>query len=610
MNQFYKTLFSTLIISLFFNYYVFAQNNSIGQDSTKTDSILVSADSSSVSKEDSSKTDDSYFKHKDLINTNFGGFSNVMRTNESIQVFDFMEPGQPRFVAPINMFPHQAANIVDGFSRNEYTNGMFNTRYISLDQVESIRHRTNQAFPQPQSFNAKLRRVQEEDAFTRLKFYEGDFNYTDLDILFARNYTDNLRIGLAGFNKGYGGSSALNNSHTGVAYDTYAIYQIDKSTRSEFTWRLNRERSGVHKRGFASNFSYAGFGNTFGMRFIFDADSLSGDKATIGVLANSSRHGNRSKADSFEVKQHSDDYTVYLAKDFSTAGNKFSTRFAVENHRIWGNAFDNGFSETRFSLNLSDKFIISEKSWLEAAVELEQLNDFDPNLNLSFSSTVFYSSFFSRLSAVYSNRYPTPVERRFSYESFEGNDNLKTETFADISFIQGWKPVSFLSFKSAMGASVIGNEVLFTGTTFQNKKDRSWGYLTAKGGINFWRLYLSAGGHILAADQTFSAKQMFWGQLSYHDYWFNTVMIDATANLNWYSQHDAVYYNPILNRFYGGAGENPSYSTMAFKIVGTVSDAEIFLEMDNFLNTEVQFIEGYKNDLWKVRFGVNWVLWE
>ena len=47
-----------------------------------------------------------------------------------------------------------------------------------------------------------------------------------------------------------------------------------------------------------------------------------------------------------------------------------------------------------------------------------------------------------------------------------------------------------------------------------------------------------------------------------------------------------------------------------FKIVGTVSDAEIFMEMDNLLEQEITYINGYSRDLTRVRFGVNWIMWD
>ena len=614
MNQLFRTISVPIFISFIFFDLSFGQVEEAIQDSVRLDSSVVSKENISP------LASAQYYHFNKLINTNFDGFADVMRNNEKIQIFDFMEPGQPRFIAPLNMFPHQAANFVDGIERNEYTNGMFNTRFISLDHTESLTRLYPDGYYKgrsirPQSVNAHLRRVEEEDAYTRLKFYEGDFNYTDLDILFARKYTDNLRIGLAGFNKGYNGTSdgsgfVLNNAHTGVSYNAFAIYQINKSTQSEFTFRLNHERSGVHKRGQASNFTYSGNGSTYRLRFIFDVDTLSDNKVVLGFIANNSRHKNRSRADSFEVKQRSDDYKVFLSKDFSTARNKLTVTFNLDNHRIWGNAFDNSFSDTRFSLNLSNKFALNKKAWLNAGLDVEQLNDFDPNFNVSLSSGYYYTNFFSGLNVLYSDRYPNPVERAFLFGSYKGNANLKSETFIDFSFTQRWRPADNLFFESRLGTSVIKNEVLFNGSSFYNRTDRTWNYVTGQAGFDFWKLKLSGGGHLLAANKAVSARQMLWGRLAYHDYWFNTILIDATANMNWYSRHDAVFYNPLLNRFYSGSGENASYMVFNFKIVGTVSDAEIFIEMDNLFKTKVQFIEGYFNELGKVRFGVNWILWD
>jgi hypothetical protein len=614
MVQLYKTIFIPVFISFIFIQTIFAQKIETVQDSTQLDSTAI------VAKENNSGlTNESFYSFNKLVNTTFDGFSDVMRTNANLQVFDFMDLGQPRFIAPLNMFPHQAASFVDGLERNEYTNGMFNTRFISLDHTDSLRNLNSagsykDGSTKPKAFYAQRRRVQKEDAYTRLKFYEGDFSYTDLDIYFARKYSDKVRIGLSGFNKGYGGTSdtsgALNNSHTSVAYNAYLIYQINKSTQSEFTWRLNRERSGVHKRGQTSNFSYSASGSTYGLRFIFDADTLSDDKVVLGFLSNNSRHENRSGIDSFSVKQHSDDYKIYLTKNFSTVNNKFSAAFSVDNHRIWGNAFANGFSETRFSLNLNDKFIVNEKTWLNAGFDVEQLNNFNPNINASLSPGILYSDFFSGLNILYSNRYPNPVERVFSYRTYSGNKNLNSETFFDFSFTQKWQPQSNLFFESRVGYNQISDEIVFTGNNFKNGSNRSWGYLSGQAGYDFWKIKLSTGGHLLAADQTVSAKQTFWGQVAYHGNWFNTFLIDATASMNWYSRHDAVNYNPIVNRFFSAPGENDSYMIFSLKIVVTVSDAEFFLEMDNPFKTKLQYIEGYFNELQTVRAGVNWVLWD
>ncbi len=573
-------------------------------DSTQSDSTVSKKENNVFGAEKN------YHSFNDLINTTFNGFSDVFRRDATVQVFDFMDLGQPRFVAPINMFPHQAGSVVDGVTRNEYSNGMFNTRHISLDQVESIKERSMAGTSSPQSFYATQRKVAGDDAYTRLKFYEGDFNYTDLDILFARKYTENLRIGLAGFNKGYDGFATINNAHTSVNYNAYMDYQINKTTRAEFNFRLNHERSGVHKNGQASNFSYAGDGDTYGLRFIFSTDTLSGDDVVLGFRVNNARHKNRSRADSFRVEQNSQDYGIYLSKDFSTGKNRVKATFNINNYQVWGNAFNNDFSDTRFSVNLDDRYMLNKKSRLAATVKIEQLNNFDPNISASVASDFRYATLSTRLKALYSRRYPNPVERAFSYGPFRGKANLNSETFVDLSFLQSWQLNSLLYLETELGYNQIRDEIVLINDQFANGANRDWGYLSAKANLDFWRIKLSAGGHLLAADQTVSARQSFWGQASYHDYWFNTILIDATANLNWYSRHDAVYYNPILNRFYSGAGENASYMVLGFKIVGTVSDAELFLEMNNLLKTEMQFIEGYYNDLRKVRFGVNWVLWD
>ena len=251
--------------------------------------------------------DTKFYIYKNHIRTNFGGFGQAIKFDMNHQLFDFMEMGRPQFIAPLNMFPHQAKFNLEDITLNEYANGMFNTRFLSADQTASMDYSVNPFAVNSLVFNPLT--LDEKEAYTRIKYYEGDQGYSDLDIFFSRNFGANAKIQLAGFNKGFPGYY-YNSSHTGVAYNTKLDYRINEIFAWDFSWLRNHEISGMGLPTQPENFTYQADAELFGLRFYYKPDTTDLNKITLGLFSGYNYHRNRSKENSYSATQISDNYKL------------------------------------------------------------------------------------------------------------------------------------------------------------------------------------------------------------------------------------------------------------------------------------------------------------
>ena len=347
-----------------------------------------------------------------------------------------------------------------------------------------------------------------------------------------------------------------------------------------------------------------------GVKFTYKFDSTAANKIDAGFGSVVNRHKN-SKKDTFNVRQNSDDYNFYVSKDYSFGKNLLKALFSIDQQYIWGNAFPDNFSQTLISLNLFDRFRLSAFNYYEAGLELQTLTDYDPIINgfLSWNYQAYYN-LFSKIKLHFSQRYPNPVESAVAYDIYAGNSNLKPESLMGFSLLQKWQLLDFLLLQAETGYNLIKNEIRLDNTGFSNAKDRDWLYLKGESHLKVWQLILSGGGRLISAEQHISPKQSLWGKLIFHgDLFGGVIVVDASTNVRWYSSQNQVHFEPGLNRFYTDNQKNADYVVYGFKLVGTVDDAEIYFEMDNFLENEHEFVKNYSSDIRVVRFGVNWILW-
>jgi hypothetical protein len=555
-------------------------------------------------------TDTKIYIYQNLINTSYSGFADLLKRENDFQIYDFLLFGRPQLIAPVNMLPHQTNFIKDNIYLNQTTSGLFNTRFLSPDQTHSLYYGSGKLTSVKNTFFIKPLERKNNQPFTRVKFYEGDARFSDLDIHFTREIYEGVHLKLAGFNRGFPGSNRLSNS---VMYDTRLKFKLNEKTTSIISWERNHDRSTLFPADTTVNsFINGGDLTKTGLRFIYKEDTIKTDNIEVGLVSVNNRHINYSRVNNFNAAQKSDDYSFYISQNVSTPQHSINGIFSIRNNYIWGNAFDKKFSQAVFTFNINDQWKYTYNQYFEAGGEIQFQQDYDPLFNGSFSwNYLAATNHFSRIEAAYFNRFPSPLESSISYNGLSGNADLTPERHLSLTLLQRWQLLDFLFLQGKAGVHRIYDEIIFNGNEFLNAAERDWMFISGEGGFRFWNLLLSGGGRIVDAETNISPGQSAWSALTYHGPVFDGIIVlDITVDFKWNGVRDRIYYNPFIHRFYQGSGQNPSYSSLGVKFVGTVSDAEIFLEMENLMQERQENIYGYIIDSRKVRFGVNWELWD
>jgi hypothetical protein len=87
------------------------------------------------------------------------------------------------------------------------------------------------------------------------------------------------------------------------------------------------------------------------------------------------------------------------------------------------------------------------------------------------------------------------------------------------------------------------------------------------------------------------------------------VKVTASGGIRWYGGHNRILYHQGLERFYWDENRVDAHYTLFYKFAATVKDAHLFFEMDNALSEDYAIVRGYYETIRRVRFGVNWKLW-
>ena len=208
-------------------------------------------------------------------------------------------------------------------------------------------------------------------------------------------------------------------------------------------------------------------------------------------------------------------------------------------------------------------------------------------------------------------RQPNATEHYFESENFHGNPGLDQEKItsisakADAKFFKVFKVGVFSAYRK------ITNEILFNSLSFQNGPSRSFMYAGGKTSLNLYRFEVAMGGQISSGKNLIGPEHSAWLQVNYHDVWLNgALIIDAIGQARYYGPQNRIQYHPILERFYPSEMQFDPFFTLSYKIVATVKSAQLYMAMDNPLSTEYTLVDGYPELYRRVRFGVNWVLWE
>jgi len=556
--------------------------------------------------QDSTLADEGYQKNN-RIDFPVDDAGDILDLMPGYQLFDFLDYGRPRYVAPLNMLPHQMSVFRGHWLQNDRLNSMYNMRLLSIDMLDNIKSDNNPLYGSG-LFIDDIHTTSSEP-FSRLRYWEGDFGAFDLSLLLAERLSPRTDLYLAGFNRGYDGFWA-NSAYTGVKYDGRLVFYPDNRQRLIFSFGLNRQKNGMRNISDYSDYTRTNYHDFAGITYRLQQDSS--DSFSAGIHIDQLSRTVRSKADSFYLDHRYKQARFYLQKKLIGNNQSWDMRFQINQVFVNGTAYPGNPAVNRFMVNVAHVQNWTENLSFVSNMSLVQENRENVQYNFSARLNQFYNNKREKLQAGFSfrQRLPDIVERYFTAYGFSGKQNIQPETVlnAFIGHNSHLGPAVFL--QGRVGFRRVYNEITLQGMQFKNGMDRSWGYLQGSSSWIFWKLRFRLLGHLLLSKSFVGPRSSLRFALSYHDVWLNGAMgVDLSAMVRLNGESQKIFYNPLVERFYYTDEMRASFTQFRFKAVITVDDARLYFMMENPFIVNYHIIEGYKAYARRVRFGVNWNFW-
>ncbi len=554
------------------------------------------------------------FRFDQLLYQSYNGAADVFRNRPQVQVFDFLEMGLPRYIAPVNLLPHQSAVLMDGGSLNDPVSGMYNMRMLPLDAVRSVQQSPaapldrSGLYGLTQTAQFTTRYLNPEEPYTRLMFRQGDFGYTDLDITFARRINRRMAVQLGGINKYYDP-----NGYRGVNYRGSFSWQINPRVFWRTRFHLGDEGAQVYSRSRFPNYHYKETrSDVYSALTMQDADSMEGYWHLLLWYTSGKRRTN-SDIDSFFVENKFKRFYGRLERHWRIDNMELTAGVSGSQNLVWGSAYARdyydlglaGWLHLRYVLfdqiflegRLRGDYMWGNQTWLSPQAVIRWKPDEKTDVRFSVSKT---------------ERTPNRSERSFGYYGIGGQPGLINENMYNAALRINYVFSSHLKMDGSWNFMRLANEIRFTDTGFtQTDTERSFQNFTAAVYSSFYKFKFAAGGLYSLANVDIAPQASLWAEVRYHDIWLNgTLTFDAVASYYWYGQRNALYYHPVIERFYWGQGTSPAYNIYTFKLMATVQDLQLYMAMDNPQAFSYRMINGYYEYYRRIRFGLNWVLWD
>ncbi len=523
------------------------------------------------------------------------------------QLFDFLDYGQPRYVAPLNMLPHQLSVFRGNWLQNDRLSGMYNMRLLSIDMIDHAGRANNSLYGPGLLFDDI--RTTSSEPFSRLRYWEGDFGAFDLSLSLSERLSPRTDLYLAGFNRGYDGFWA-NSAYTGVKYDGRLVFYLDNRQTFIFSYGLNRQKNGMQNISRYSDYNRTNLYDFGGIEYSVQQDSS--NRFSAGLHIDQVLRTVRSDADSFNLDHRYKQARFYLRKKLTGNKQSWEMRFQINQLFVNGTAYQGNPAVNRFMMDVNNVQNWTPDRSLVGNVSIIQENRERLRYNFFVQLNQFYNRKRKKIQTglSYQQRLPDMTEHYFNAYGFNGRQNIRPESVFDVfaGYHQRIGPAAF--WQSRAGYKQTHDEIILQNNQFTNASDRSWGYVQSSGSWMFWKMRFRLLGHLILSKPFLGPRSSLRFALSYHDVWLNGAMgvdLSAMARLNGESQK--IFYNPLLERFYYTDEMRASFVQYRFKAVITVDDARLYFMMENPFIINYHIIEGYKAYARRVRFGVNWDFW-
>ncbi len=541
---------------------------------------------------------------------NYQGLADLFRTDPTVQTFDFLEMGLPRFAAQLHLWPQQTLFYQNGFLVNDPTSGLFNTRLLypdALAWIQNAHSMTDSLNPiKGSGYFLQSRFIASQNPYTRIMYREGDFNYTDLDITFATRLNAKTLLQLGGINRDY-----APNYYRAAHYRGQLTRLVGK--RSVAQVLFNKSNENVNFLDFFGTewgtFRYNEVRENILSRFWW----LQKNGQIKGQLR-AGYQGSRRQYTFFDLSKRLrlrfDRYTFSFEKILHLRSIPFVWQLNTEQVIAWGTPYARKYKDTQFEffVNSWSKLF----SFLTVNSQVSLLKRWDQALQLNPKLKIQYlnpriSLFWQTLSFT---RLPTVHERFFNYQNIRGQTTIKPERHWKTVISLNWNPLSRWETNLQLVMHGVKNEIILKDNHFINTNVRTFQYVAGKSKFQFYKFQLMVGGQSALGGTLRGPDYALFSQIFYADRWYHDrVLIKASATAQWIGPAKIVAYQPFAESFYLYGGKWNDRLLLFYKISATIKDAVLFMEMDNVTGLQFQIIKGYPENYRRVRFGLSWVLW-
>jgi len=551
------------------------------------------------------------FQLEDGLKDSVYGLADIFRHNADFQIYDFFSFGYPRFVAGNNLLPHQSGINLNGHVLNDPINGMFNTHMISLDGLAEVNNNAGiSIYGYNKGINLKTRAlISEEEPYSRVMFRQGDFGYTDLDISFSRRFSDNISANLGGINKIY-----QSQGNHGFQYRGGLYVKLNDRIFSKTIFNIDRERIINTNLSAFPSYRYHEFRHDYYSSIYYITDPGQHERWKLDAGYTRIRGSNEVRGDSaaaFFSRRRADQYSLSLNRNILLNSIRINASAVGYQSRIWGGSFNDKLIDSGVNGSIEINYPVLDRINMYGSLKAGYLYDNDLNWSPAAGARFDFNPLILSFHGSSLKRFPYRNERSINFNQYQGNRNLDSETLNSVSIALEYRPFNNLNVNTKFAANQVRDEILFDGSSFYNGPDRTFSYANLHAGYSLYMFSLEIGGQLSDAGVNLSPKRSFSGQLRYHDKWINdAIIIDAVGNFHWYDTHNSIYYNPVVQRFYWSDTETDGYYYFSYKITATVKSAQLYVAMDNPMSYDYQYISGYYELYRRVRFGVNWILFD
>ena len=546
--------------------------------------------------------------------------SDIFRSQPLWFDYDLIEAGRPAYISFINTYPHQTPLFFGGTLANDYLHGVYNTQFIPLNYIQyaevdySSGSLQNYGLWSGTRLHITPHSVHTQRPWTKILYKQGSYGYSDVDIHFEVPFSSTFAVQLGGKSTIFDGA-IQGSGFEGENYRAEITWQYSPNLYIRSQMFLNRNEVGLASFDADQEFPLATTNeerDDYYLDITWLPDDSLGQRFRLLFYYSYYLKNFRDPLSSFAFETKSQRFGLDANYNFLVGAYELLLGASTLLPQIWGDPFNRGVNTT--ILNTYGKINLPFTEFLNfrAGLQLSYIENHDLQLLPGIGTDIIFSEK-SRLSfdATRGQRLPNATEKFFNFDTLYGNKDLIPEKYYTFAGHYDYIQKSKWHVKLDAGYHRIENEIVWKDSTFFNQGSRDFIFSGFEGFFRVWWFDFTVAGQYTFADLNLTPASSVWGRAHFNWVLLDGALIfDAFGTLTWYDKHQAIKYQPRLDRYYAGQDETEGFVMLNWRLVATFRGAHVFLEMDNALQENYEIISGYPDFYRRMRFGINWTLWD